>query len=263
MITNRTWIAGTAVVVAVVVALGWFLGMAPNFDAASTLSKQTAQVVQQNTAHEAAIASLKKRYEKLAERRAEMAELQVALPSSIELTSFIRNVTELAAATGVSVAGVEPGIPTVYLPATAAAEGAETDPEPTGAESGEVTNSTETDQPESALINDENFILVPMSVTVSGPYDAARAFIGALQGGERLFLVSGIASTLQASDAPATSGEQTKPLQTKIDGFIYVLIDPAKASAAAALEEAETGSVAPTEPPAAEVTPAPTETPAP
>jgi len=192
MITNnRLWVIGASIVMAAVLAMGWFIGASPLLATAAADDAQRESVEAQNAGHEARLAQIKEEFANIASYRGELAELQAAVPPSGDLSTFLGQLHDLELASGVSVASINVGGASPFI-ASAPAEGA--DP---------------------ASTDESEFIYIDINLSVTGDQGALLDFLDALQGGTRLYLVKGLT---MSSDAGVYTAS--------IDGSVYVLLDP-------------------------------------
>ncbi len=227
---SQLWISGTALVCAVIVLAGWFLLIAPKRAEAADLRDQTASAVQVNDQLEVRIEQLKAQYAELPQRKAELAAIKLAMPEDAQLATLTRDLTAMATASGVTLMKIEPGVVTPMVttvaPAATApaprvepAEGADALPRPLRHEHHERSVGDAGRRSRSL-----------------GPFDAAEAFVKALQTGDRRYLVDGLLSTAEkpavaSAGRPATvNGDVT----LKLTGRVFVLAPVATAAAPAA-----------------------------
>jgi Tfp pilus assembly protein PilO len=192
---NRLWLVGAVVLIAVMLAGTWFLGVSPQLGAAATSAADTASVQAQNVANQQTLDALKKQYEDIESLRSDLEDLRESVPPELDQASMLDELNTLAAANGVTIASVTFEAPQPYLPGDA------TDPEVIAA---------------SASVSSGNFYVVPVKLSVTGPTGAAFAFLNDLQTGTRLFLVYELSIT--GTDDP-NSGVST----FGISGEIFVL----------------------------------------
>ena len=218
---NRYWVFGTVVIVGAVAALGWFAGIQPALQAASVTDAARADVEAQNALHEAQLVQLREDFENIDALRAEVEALRAVIPNHADYAGFVAELNALAAATATTVTNVVIGDATWYTAAPTAEvpPPATTDETPT-AEAGATSDAAAASATEAAQViplpaadggvNGSNFIAIPVQLQVTGDY---LQFIKALQGNQRLFLVTGFTTGL---DAPST-----------VSGLLYVLLgDP-------------------------------------
>ncbi|MEV7760307.1 hypothetical protein [Curtobacterium flaccumfaciens] len=216
-----------AVVAMVVVALaGFFLGVQPHLAQAASDRTDQVSVDATNRTTAAELARLKDRAKSLPAMKAELAELTTSVPSSANMSSFYGAVDGVAARAGVKVSAITTSDALAYTAPVAASTAAGTEdssasatdeatPEPTAASTG-ATTAPVTDPAISAA----NFSAIPVSVSVDGSFDQALSFVGGMQDGARLFLVTTVSSSIsQDSTDPAAAAATT----WTFGGYVYVL----------------------------------------
>lgn len=220
-----------AVVAMVVVALaGFFLGVQPHLAQAASDRTDQVSVDATNRTTAAELARLKDRAKSLPAMKAELAELTTSVPSSANMSSFYGAVDSVAARAGVKVSAITTSDAVAYTAPVAASTAAGTEdssasatdeatdeatPEPTAASTGAATAPV-TDPAISAA----NFSAIPVSVSVDGSFDQALSFVGGMQDGARLFLVTTVSSSIsQDSTDPAAAAATT----WTFGGYVYVL----------------------------------------
>lgn len=220
-----------AVVAMVVVALaGFFLGVQPHLAQAASDRTDQVSVDATNRTTAAELARLKDRAKSLPAMKAELAELTTSVPSSANMSSFYGAVDGVAARAGVKVSAITTSDALAYTAPVAASTAAGTEdssasatdeatdeatPEPTAASTGDATVPV-TDPAISAA----NFSAIPVSVSVDGSFDQALSFVGGMQDGARLFLVTTVSSSIsQDSTDPAAAAATT----WTFGGYVYVL----------------------------------------
>jgi len=191
-----------------VIAAGWFLGVSPALAGQAVADSMRKDTVAQNDAIAASIAVLKDQKKDLPayEKRAE--ELEQAIPADVEAADFIRSLNDLATATNVTISQITMGDAVPY--ATPAGEVADPDKAPNP-----VTDSR---------VTPDNFLLIPVSISVSGGWDEVLAFSHGVQAGTRLMLVTGVDT---AADESGTT------FNTQLSGAMYVLVRPPAPAAVA------------------------------
>ncbi len=243
VVNNRIWIIGSVLIMVAIVLLGWALGISPQLAERSASETNRQSVESQNQIYATALASLKKDYDNIDEFRAELDELQKALPSGSGLSRFIGSLRDLEAASGVVLTNFGAGDPipfvynaggTVVPPATA------TDGGGTGATAAPPVATPSVVAPGTLVqtLSPDEFIFIEISLSVDGSQAQVLDFVDALQHSARRFLVTQLAIT--TDDNVAYTG--------KITGYVYVLIDPSKPA------EPDDGTLTPTPSP----TPTPT-----
>ncbi|AYF97575.1 type IV pilus inner membrane component PilO [Protaetiibacter intestinalis] len=195
---TRVWGVITVVVVVGLVAGGWFLGAAPLLDAKTSSDQARAAILVQNDLLAAQNTALEAKRAELDDLEKRASELETAIPSEVGGADFIRDLNDLAVATGVSISSIGISDGTRYLPPV---EGSDVEGAPTP-----LTDP---------LITEENFVLVPVTVTATGGWNELLAFVHAVQTGQRLVLVTGLTSSADAGT-----------YQFQISGTMYALQRP-------------------------------------
>ncbi|BDO42335.1 hypothetical protein [Cellulomonas sp. NTE-D12] len=242
-----SWIGATVFGSVVIVVASWFLAINPTLSAASDVRAQTVQVKSQNDALALKVAKLKADFAKLDDYKKQLGEVRKQIPSTAQLSDYLRQLDTIAAAHAVTVTTVTPGTPTAVVaktpavPAatpTPAASGSAT-PAPTapadGSSAGGAATGTATGTASGTAASGipAGFTSIPMSVTVLGSYDNTLAFLSDLQTATpRLFLVSGFTGTGQ-QDSPASGGKPKTSVgdqELVVSGFLFALPDTAAAA---------------------------------
>lgn len=203
--TNKFWMIIAAVVGIAIFALGWFIGVAPKLEEMNAAVEQRAAVEEQNKLHEAKLAQLKEEFEQLDDLKIELASAQALLPAGDELSTFLGELHKLESSSG------------VVLTTFGAGDGQEYIPAPTSGVS-------------DPLVTAENFIAIPIDLTVTGSRAQVIEFLSDLQFGTRLFLVTSLTVAENeesgASIEGVESAESSQVYDGSISGFVYVLVDP-------------------------------------
>ena len=210
-----------AVVAMVVVALaGFFLGVQPHLAQAASDRTDQVTVDATNRTTAAELARLKERAESLPKLKAELAALTASVPSSASMSSFYGAVDSVAAKAGVKVSAITTSDAVAYTAPAAATDAAAeatdgaTAEATTGAADGATAPLTD------PAISAANFSAIPVSVSVDGSFDQALSFVGGMQDGARLFLVTTVSSSVsQDSTDPAAAAATT----WTFGGYVYVL----------------------------------------
>lgn len=245
MQTHRLLSALTVFLMVVLVAAGWFLVAQPQLASAATANDALAGVQSQSVATQAAIKQLIVQQKDLPKLTKDLAALRLSIPNGADSSAYINGLDALAAESGVTITQLTLDNPLVYSsPAPAAptpAAGATPAPTPTPSASPAKTPvKTGWTPPSDPRITGANFIAIPVSVTTTGTWDTTLVFLKGLQSGQRLFLITGLSTELDASGV----------LKATAKGYIYVLLDPASAKIDTSKDESA-------------LTPTPTPTPTP
>lgn len=238
-----SWIAGTVAAALAIVLASWFLAINPALGAAAEVRSQAAETRSQNAELAAKVTKLKADFAKLDKYKADLAALQVQIPTTAQLSEYLRELDKIAAARSVTITTVTPGAPqAVVLAATkakaasaaAAASASEGSPTPSPSPSATAAASTRSAAAAAASAVPDGFAAIPLSITVLGTYDNTLGFLSDIQSATpRLFLVSGFTGTKQ-EPADASGGKPATKLgdqELVVNGFMYVLPEAAPAAA--------------------------------
>lgn len=226
-----------AVMASVIVALaGFFVGVQPQLASARASEEQRQAATQTNASSQQRITQLAKENRTLSQQKAELAVLQGSIPTSLEQSSFYRELSDLAAADSVTIASLTTSDAQAYSPP----QSADTSGGSTGSTSGSATAAPTASATAAApqapaaatnsAITSANFSAVPVSVGVNGSFAQATAYMKAVQNGKRLFLVNSIVSSA-ASASGSDTDAATGPTTWTLSGFIYVLQDASSTQA--------------------------------
>lgn len=216
--STRLWIIGSMLLVAVIVAMGWFLGVSPKLAEAAIAGQQQSEAEAQNVVHEREIAVIKKQFDQLPVLKSQLAVLRTAVPDKNGMSAFIDELHAIEQQNQVSMTDFKAGDGKPYTP---------------------VKSTTSTASITNPLITPENFVAIPVSVTVSGDNGNIMRFVDGVQTGDRLFLVTSLKLNRdKATTAPAAKSAPAAAFKAEIAGFVYVVLDtpatPAKTGATAA-----------------------------
>ncbi|ROS37444.1 hypothetical protein [Curtobacterium sp. PhB78] len=214
-----------------VLAGGWFLGAQPQIAQASTNASQRADIAATNSGNRAELRRLEKASESLDSTKRELAALRASVPAAPETDSLLSQLNLAASSSAVTVTSVTFGEPKAYLPEGSGSAAPSPSASPSAASSSATPTAAATPAAPTPYSDDQitasNFVLIPVTVAVTGSYDQALSFTKAVQGGERLFLVNGIAATsADEGDSPMASQAWS------LSGSVYVLSDAAAAASA-------------------------------
>jgi Tfp pilus assembly protein PilO len=203
---NRIWIVGTALVVVVVVALGWLLGISPKVTEIAASDAATKAVEAENAQHKAELAALKKQAADRATLEAELASLELSVPPLTNIQEFLLQLNQLASANDTSITVLNTGTPSLYVP------------------------DAEASVKPNAVVDQANFVLIPIQMKFTGSYQDLLNFTSGVQSGERLFLVNIVSFSKKAGktsvDEFGNAVPGTSSYEGELDGYIFVLADP-------------------------------------
>jgi Tfp pilus assembly protein PilO len=241
--SNRIWQIGTAIVIVVVVALGWVLGISPKVAEIAKSDADTRAVEAQNAIHQQELAALKKLAANKDSLLAELVPLEASIPGGLDIQNLLIQLNSMASANSTSIQNIATDSPFLYAP-----------------EDDASVVPTATADP-------NNFVLVPITIRVTGGYQALLNFTDGLQNGQRLILVNGIViaskSGKSSVDENGVEVPGSKTFEAEIEGFIFVLVDPnappPDPNATPLPVPSETPTPSPTESATPGATPTPTE----
>ncbi|WP_199184861.1 hypothetical protein [Cryobacterium sp. M15] len=231
MTTTKWWLVGAMLVIALVVLAGFTLGISPKLEEVGVTRATRTAALAQNEAYELQLAALQREFDGLETVQDELAVLRAAIPEGAALPAFIGQLDAIAGRTSVTVtefssADAMPYVPVVPAPDATAPDttAPDTTAPDTTAPDATVPDTTapDTDGAGSAapspLVTAENFIAVPVTISVTGSFDAVLDFLEGLQNGQRLMTVTSFSSGTPSADVPDRVTGQ-------IAGIVYVLLD--------------------------------------
>ena len=249
---NRLWVLGSVLLIAATAALGWLLGISPKLSEASLADADRVAVETLNSASARKVAALKAAFENIGELNGELSALRLAVPNAAEIPAFVTQLDSIAeqhqvTLADISVSDAQAYVPLIAPPSAIAAEVPPADieatptPAPTLASAPTAAEVAAALVPvPDALITAENFVSVPVSLTVFGSYGKVLDFIESLQKGTRLVMVTTFATARMETSDPAgpainstsiiETSAASEQVTTTISALIYVLLDQATAA---------------------------------
>ena len=245
MNSTRIWSVGAALLITVILALGWLLGISPKLAEAQLADAALLETQAVNAGHELRLAEIKEQFEGLDELKEELDELQTALPSGADLPDLLDELDALGRANQVSYDNFTASEAQAYLapaPGTAAPPVPTVPAEPTETTQADTTEAAAAAEPAvpttvadpaseagptdtaaatpavSPLVTESNFVAVTITLQVKGNESNVMGFLDGLQSTDRLVLVT----DFSLSNEGETAGQTT----AQITGLIYVLLDP-------------------------------------
>ena len=196
---TRVWGLITVVVVAALVAGGYFLGVSPLLSQRASAETARQAALAQNQGLQNEIARLEAARGNLDEYQALAASYEQLVPDTVDSQRFIRSLDSLAGANGVTIQEISIQQFLPYVPPENSDEYSEDAPPPFT--DGRITG--------------DNFVIVPFSITVTGGWAESLNFVHQLQFGDRLVLLTTI-------DQSVSDGTYS----TTVAAYMYVLVKP-------------------------------------
>jgi Tfp pilus assembly protein PilO len=194
---TRLWTIGSVLLMVLILAGGYVLGVQPQLAAASTSDQDRLNQEAQNAVLATDLNALKTQFESIDDVRAELADIRLEIPQAADLDDLIDQLSVFASESGVTITDYVAGEATVFVPSVdGAVEQAE---EP-------VANA----DPSAS-----QFVTLPIDITLEGNYDSLLSFLNSAQLGKRLFLAYGVDVSNDEEDA--------NKYVLKVSGFAYVV----------------------------------------
>lgn len=249
----KTWVVGTSLVCVTVLGLGGFLLVKPQFDEASQVRDETAELATSNDELADEVAVLRADFAKIDEFRAALAQRRTKVPENADLSAMLRQIDAVAAAAGVTLITSSPGKAQAWEPPVEkeeepAAEGDSEDaatPAPTATTAptddaegaAEALTSDEVLKKVAAELADvEGLYAIPVTIDVVGPYDNVRSLISLLQTGDGRYFFAGNFTITHLEPGEASGGRPAinpGDVELALAASVFVLTATEGASAVA------------------------------
>jgi len=241
---RSTWVGGTVFVALLIMAASYFLAVSPTLATASDTRARVQATEQSNQVLQVKLTKLKADFAKWPEYKAELAAIRVQIPTTADLSGYLRQLDAVAVAHSVTFTDVTPSTPQSVVPAVAVAAAPAATPAatPTATATAEALPEAPSGVPAAeaapaAAAKIDGFAAIQLVLTVVGTYDNAVAFLNDVQNATpRLFLVTALAGKSQPK-ADATGGRPATAIgdvELTVTGFAYALTDPSAVPATAA-----------------------------
>lgn len=172
--STRIWTFATVLIMIIVVALGWFLGISPKLADAARFDAERRSVQAQNDIARATIAQLQSDFEQLDELLLELTDLRAEFPTQAEYDDAVQELVRELLAEDLTLMNVA-----INEPAPTTAEALEEGVEPPAPE---VDGS--------GLLPAGSLLRISATVTVEGDLPSVLAFIEALQLSPRFSIIA-------------------------------------------------------------------------
>jgi len=191
------WYAAAAIASVLVLLAGWFLLVSPQNATAADLSTQADSQAQTNAQTEVKIAALKAQYKNLPTLQRQFAIAQTHLPPTPQLPALLRQLSAAAKSAGVTLDSVSPAAPTPL----------------------DTTGTNAVSSTGAAAAGQVN--VIPVTITVEGPFANTRLFLADLEAMPRSVLVTGIAMTRASGSTSGATPTTGNSLTTNITARVY------------------------------------------
>ena len=211
MNANRIFFLIGGIAIVAVLALGWFLGVAPLLDEASASDAERQTVEAENTAQNAVLAQMKEQYAQLDELTLQLEELQLSVPALAQVEEFIDLTMRVAYASGTNVTSITISEGSLYggniVPGTVPPPAPASTTDTSGESAAPVVTSAAL-QPTAGLA--ANLYAIPITIVLENNPVKSAAFLKKIQRAQRLLLVNAV--TLSSS-----------PASSNISGYLFVV----------------------------------------
>ncbi|HEX7405508.1 MAG TPA: hypothetical protein VF307_06250 [Candidatus Nanopelagicaceae bacterium] len=208
---NKTWVMGAVLAIVLIIGGGWLVGIQPQMSAIADANQKRTTVQLQNATSQALLVKLRKDYEGIDKLNQQLNLLRVAVPSSAQISTFVTELNTLASSHQIIVKSISVSDAKPYSPSVA------------------TTGSAQSTTTTNSKITSANFILIPVQLSVSGPYAKVLDFVHQVQIGSRLFFVSMLSSsgstdTKGTVNAKRPTAATPEKVDATIGGLVYVLL---------------------------------------
>lgn len=235
MNNRRWWLTGAVLVMVVTLLLGWVVGVSPLLSAAKAADEDRVGVEAQNALYGQQLALLKAQFDGIDELTEQLDELRIQLPAGADLPGYVAQLindaqTHSVAISSLAVSDAVPYAPVVVQGAVPASE--ETPATPAPDAEAQVAAPAAGVPLSDPLVTADNFVAIPVSISVDGDYANVLDFLESLRMGTRLTTVTSF-TTVSASEATTAGSSSdatpapTAAVEATISAFIYVLLGPA------------------------------------
>jgi hypothetical protein len=175
-----------------------------------------ASIAATNRASESRNAVLKSQFANIGKVQAQLDKLSETIPVDADMPVFLRELDDLTNQFQVVLGNVTVGNATKYVPSISASTPATTTGSSTPTPSPSASSGSAVPVvPVMPAGASARLLRVPVQIVVKGTYADVMAFVGALQGGSRLFLASAVSVSASPSDPNTFTGN--------IDGYVDAL----------------------------------------
>lgn len=223
----RGWLVVGIVGSVVILLLGYFALIAPQRSKASSIGMEAAEARGTTQGLQAKAIALKKQSDELPAKQAELQALSERLPDDAGVAQIIRQITSVAAESGVTLNEFTPSAPqALEVEVPSAASSSEPSASPSATPSPSDNGSSESAPKTKSTVPTSNLSYVTISITAEGQPSQLSAFVNGLEGITRAMLLTGVkidtSKTTSGSSGTATTAGT---LTATIDGRIFMRTD--------------------------------------
>jgi hypothetical protein len=200
-----------------IVAAAWFLGAAPQIEAARLARADTAAVDVANNALRTRLVTLRDQHARIATIRSDVGAAGAQVPAAPTLPDLVDEITAIAAANNVAVISYraeESLAPLADSAATAA-------PVDVAGEPAAAAVPVSPTQP-SARLTADNLYAIPITLELRGTAADTLATLDQIQAGTRVFLVTSARVVAQDEGEPGAAGDSDVEA-SEVRGHVFVL----------------------------------------
>lgn len=195
--SRKAWIGGGAAGAVLLIALGWFGVLGPEFASTTSTKSETADVQMQNAALSGKVSRLRAQDKQLPALVNQLAAVQQELPADSGMPAYITQLMRQAQAAGVRLTSIAAGVPTLV---TAGAPG--TAPTVVGDPAGHL-------------------FAIPVNVVGDGSLAHQRSLLAAIQTvGPRRSLVTSVSYAPTDSSSTSSSIDARTTMTVKLQVFV-------------------------------------------
>ena len=191
---RQTWVAGGAVLAALILVAGWFLVVSPVRHDTSKTKAQTAQVQSDNDRLQEQLNQLIALKPGVVGKQAQLQNIAAEIPGDPQLPKLIRQLTTMASDSNVDVVSFTPSTPTAPTSTSA---------------NGSVSLGSAARTPGSHVAVADTYMTVPIALQVNGDYASLEEFLQHLETVKRIFVVNQI--TLAPANSPGITTFNQSP----------------------------------------------------
>jgi hypothetical protein len=206
-----------------IVAAAWFLGAAPQIEAARLARADTAAVDVANDALRTRLVTLRDQHARIATIRSDVGAAGAQVPAAPTLPDLVDEITAIAAANNVAVISYRAEESLAPL-ADSAATAAPVDVagEPAAAALSDAAAVPVSPTQPSARLTADNLYAIPIALELRGTAADTLATLDQIQAGTRVFLVTSARVVAQDEGEPGAAGDSDVEA-SEVRGHVFVL----------------------------------------